>query len=143
MGHNASMISLDVRLHPLAADPVSAGTVRLAGADYMAVLPTEADRQRTFDVSFEEAAERLDGLARLHFEPDGSFVWVGDGWQLDGVMYDRNGRVAHIELKGQVPSAGFERLLAAFGCSAANVLFELKLPGVFLGAKEFRRFAQS
>jgi hypothetical protein len=78
-------------------------------------------------------------------EPDGSFVWKGihsgRPWQLDGMIYDRNGRVVHVEVQGTCPLAAFDRLLAALGWPAALVMFELRRAGVILDEAEFRRCA--
>jgi hypothetical protein len=61
-----------------------------------------------FAVSFEQASSALDTLDRLFLEPDGSFVWTGETvadspeaapprrWQLDGEVYDRDGRLAYV-----------------------------------------------
>jgi hypothetical protein len=54
--------------------------------------------------SFEELAEQLGGMRGLYFEMDGSFVWVDHGsvppGQMDGMVYDRNGRLEYVEIKG-------------------------------------------
>ena len=54
--------------------------------------------------SFEELAEALGKMPGMYFEMDGSFVWVDHGsvppGQMDGMVYDRNGRLEYIEIKG-------------------------------------------
>ena len=54
--------------------------------------------------SFEELAERLGGMTGMYFEMDGSFVWVDHTsdppGQMDGMVYDRNGRLEYVEIKG-------------------------------------------
>jgi hypothetical protein len=54
--------------------------------------------------SFEELAEQLGKMPGMYFEMDGSFVWVDHGstppGQMDGMVYDRNGRLEYIEIKG-------------------------------------------
>jgi hypothetical protein len=96
-------------------------------------------------VSFEEAAERLQRLPRLFFEPDGSFVWVenGDGkrWQVDGTLYDRSGRLLYAELKGHCPCESFDDLLRAFGWPDTPVMFQLIRHAAYLDEGQFRRFA--
>lgn len=49
---------------------------------------------------FDEIAESLTQLPRLYFEPDGSLVWVGPDWQIDGMLYDRDGVLQYADLKG-------------------------------------------
>lgn len=53
--------------------------------------------------SFESAATRLQMLAKLYFEPDGSFVWCRDGGkeQLFGMLYDAAGQIQYCELQGK------------------------------------------
>jgi hypothetical protein len=97
-------------------------------------------------VSFEQAADRLQQLSRLFFEPDGSFVWVGqDGdrrWQVDGQLTDRDGRLLYAELRGTCPSQAFDRLLAALGWPKTPLVFQLTRDGTFLDEAQFRRFAE-
>ena len=74
-----------------------------------------ADLTCPFAVSFEEASAALERLPRMFVEPDGSFVWVADettrSWQLDGMLYDRDGRLLYVELKGDAPPAELARFL--------------------------------
>ncbi len=63
---------------------------------------------RPIELSFESAAEVLTQWKGLFFEMDGSFVWRSaervspheHQWQLDGMLYDRNGKIEYLELKG-------------------------------------------
>lgn len=81
----------------------------------------------------------------MYCEPDGSFVWVSPAgeppWQVDGVLYDRGGRLLFVDLKGNCPSTEFDRLLGACGWPAAPVLFQLVRQAVFVEETEFRRLA--
>jgi hypothetical protein len=52
------------------------------------------------DCRFEDVSQRLSQVDRLHIELDGSFVWVGPTWQLDGMIYDFADRIRYIDLKG-------------------------------------------
>lgn len=103
--------------------------------------PTQLERP--LDVSFERASERLAELPRLFIEPDGSFVWVGDSsgpaWQVDGVLYDRAGRVQYVELKGNCPVERFDELLAAFDWPRQAILLQLVREALFVEAREWRR----
>ena len=102
---------------------------------------THEQLNASFPISFEEAAERLEQLERMFFEPDGSFVWVGASpvqptpWQLDGVLYDHGGRIAHIELKGTAPPAALHRLLEAFGGAASDFVFQSVRQATFVDAR--------
>lgn len=60
---------------------------------------------------FEEVAERLSDLPRLFFEPDGSLVWVGADWQIDGMLYDRGGILQYADLKGSAQRQPWRRLI--------------------------------
>jgi hypothetical protein len=74
--------------------------------------------QTQFDVSFEIAAERLQKLARLCFELDGSFVWAGriddEAWQIYGMLYDYGDRLQRMELQGICPLGNWRELLRIF-----------------------------
>lgn len=97
-----------------------------------------------FPVSFEAAASRLGGLPRLFIEPDGSFVWVSvrgetPSWQLDGMLYDRAGRLLYVELKGNCPTTPFLELLAAFGNAHTPFVVQLIRHAIVLDSQEFCR----
>ena len=134
------MISMDVSVHALGATPKERQFAELAGVAYQAIPAIALDRQATFAVSFEVVAGRLEKLPRFFLEPDGSFVWVGDGWQLDGQIADRNGRAASVDVRGACPAEQFEQLLTAFGWPQTEVAFEVRRAGVLLAESEFRRF---
>lgn len=93
---------------------------------------------------FDEVAERLAATERLHFEPDGSFVWSGTAgetrWQLDGMVYDSAGRIQYLDLKGACPRPVWHRLLEiCAGGSAADVSV-LQLPAQRrVGGEEFEK----
>lgn len=91
-------------------------------------------------VSFEEASTAFGGLPRMLVEPDGAWVWVGDGWQLDGVLVDRGGRLLYAEVKGSCPGAEFDRLLGCLGWPAAALEFEMVREGVRMEEEEFRGY---
>lgn len=54
--------------------------------------------------SFEGLVEAMQGLSGMYFEMDGSFVWVDHACspakQMDAMVYDRDGRLAYVEVKG-------------------------------------------
>jgi hypothetical protein len=122
------------------------------------------DHQRSTPLvrSFEEVAAQLEQLPRLYFEPDGSFVWVGEEeptsgdddavvdpaqhsahrrWQVDGNLYDLHGRLLYIELKGHCPPERFDQLLSACGWPQQEVLFQLLREALYLSESDFRRWA--
>lgn len=87
--------------------------------------------------SFEELAEQLGELPGMYFEMDGSFVWVDHTsippGQMDGMVYDRNGRLEYIEIKGACNARQWIILCSAV-CGHAHGLLEK-------GAKlDFREF---
>jgi len=120
-------------------------SVSLDGRSCTPLSARELLKPIAMPVSFEQAADRLQQLPRLFFEPDGSFVWVGqDGdrrWQVDGQLTDRAGRLLYAELRGDCPAEAFDRLLAALGWPATPLVFLLTRHAVFLDEEEFRRFA--
>ncbi len=141
------MLSFHATLHARPTEPVETQAVELNGTTYQAItLSTEAIGT-PFDVSFEQAYAALEQLPRMFIEPDGSFVWTsaaaGTAWQLDGVLYDRNGRLLHVDLKGTCPVEALEAFLAALGWPAIGVLFELMHEGVLLDEQQFRKYAST
>lgn len=77
---------------------------------------------------FVDVCEQLNRTPRLHLELDGSFVWVGDGWQIDGMVYDRDERLQYVDLKGNCPKSVWETLTSVLvkDLATANVV---QLPG--------------
>jgi hypothetical protein len=99
-----------------------------------------------FPVTFEQAEAALAGLPRLFIEPDGSFVWVADdtrrSWQVDGNLYDRDGRLLYVEVKGSCPAAAFDQLLRAVGWPDVPLVFQLVREAVYLDEAGFRSYAE-
>jgi hypothetical protein len=60
---------------------------------------------------FEDVADRLSQVDRLHIELDGSFVWVGTNWQLDGMIYDHDDCIRYVDLKGHCAVQQWRTLL--------------------------------
>jgi hypothetical protein len=56
-------------------------------------------------------------------------------------LFDRDGKLLFVDLKGSCPPEQFDRLLGAFGWPAASLMFQLTRQAVFLDEAEFRRFA--
>jgi hypothetical protein len=96
-------------------------------------------------IGFDEALERLARLPRMFVEPDGSFVWTSPAtdrpWQVDGNLFERDGRVLLADLKGSCPAAEFDRLLEGFGWPDEPVMLGLVRAAVFLDETTFRRHA--
>lgn len=94
--------------------------------------------------SFESAQAYLNDLPRMYFEPDGSFVWVGETgdvtpWQVDGMVYDRNNRLLSVEMRGQCSERNFDTLLSGFGWPGTDLIFQLADEALFVDEGEFRR----
>jgi len=140
------MYSFYVTVHALPGKATAGDEIDVAGRKVrpLQVAP-EALGTTTMDFSFEAARTRLDELERMYTEPDGSFVWTSSHaecpWQIDGNLYDRDGRMLFVDLKGTCPAEQFDRLLQAFGWPEAKLMFQLTREAVFLDEAEFRRFA--
>jgi hypothetical protein len=100
-------------------------------------------REAAFACTWEDAAERLQQLPRMLFEPDGSFVLSGNDetrrWQVDGHLFDFAGRLQRVELRGECPAAVYDELLRCIGWPAQTIEFELLREGTTLSEQEFRR----
>lgn len=98
-----------------------------------------------FPVSFEQAVEALNKLPRLDSEPDGFFVIAGDHqgrrWQVDGHLFDFDGRLHRMEIHGKCPPDAFDGMLHCVGWPEAPLVFELVMEGVALEEASFRRWA--
>ena len=66
--------------------------------------------------SFEAAAERLNRIDQLVFEPDGSFVWSpSEQEKLFGMVYDAADRVQYVELRGACCRETWTELVRVIG----------------------------
>jgi hypothetical protein len=133
-------------VHARPADAASGDPARLRDQIFSTIRVESAALGVPFTVSFEQAADALARLPRMYCEPDGSFVWVSgtdepQSWQVDGVLYDRAGRLLHVDLKGECPADRFDQLLGAFGWPESEIIFQLAREAVFLDEPEFRRWA--
>jgi hypothetical protein len=143
------LLQFHATLHARSPEVSPGIAIELRGVSTQTLIVQPAALAHPFAISFEEAATALAQLNRMFVEPDGSFVWVSSNtaadeaarWQLDGNLFDRNGRLLLVDLKGSCAAADFDRLLAAFGWPATPVMFELAREAVFLDEHEFRRYA--
>jgi hypothetical protein len=98
----------------------------------------------TFDVTFEQARDRLLAIPRTDFEPDGYFLITGSSprrWQVDGHLFEYQEKLHRMELHGSCPAQVFDDLLSAVGWPEAKVVFQLVQEGVTLREVEFRLWA--
>lgn len=141
----APLYDFEISLHRRAdARPAAAPYIDSAGSWPILDVRHE-DLAIPMAIEFDEALARLSGLERMYAEPDGSFVWTSsrDGrvWQVDGNLFDKDGRVLLVDVKGTCPPADFDRLLRCFGWPAEPVMMHLVRPAVFLDESVFRRHA--
>ncbi|TWU29294.1 hypothetical protein [Bythopirellula polymerisocia] len=96
-----------------------------------------------FTCTWEECAAALEGLPRMIFEPDGSWIWSGgvgnERWQIDGHLFDFAGVLHRVELHGACPTEEFDRLLACFDWPNLELNYEMVREGVQLTETEFRQ----
>jgi hypothetical protein len=147
---NDDIYAFEITLHGRTPDAV-AGQPVVAHADAWGawrVLAVPRDLLSVpMDVTFDGAIGRLERLARMYAEPDGSFVWTspreGLWWQVDGNISEKDGRVLLADLKGSCPAAEFDQLLEAFGWPQQAMMMQLVRPAVFLDEPTFRRHARA
>jgi hypothetical protein len=120
-------------------------TLQLGGRAVQTLSVPQEDLSAPFGLSFEEAEQRIGLLPRAYIEPDGSFFWgspAGEpNWQVDGNLFDRNGRLAFVDLRGSCPPEEFDQLLSALGWPATPLIFQLVQAAILLDEAEFRSWA--
>ncbi len=112
-----------------------------------------------FTTTWEQAGTALQGLPRMVFELDGSFVISGNieraeragpssapsanatRWQVDGHLFDFAGHLHRLELHGQCPPAAFDELLRSVGWPRQPLLFEMVREGITVNEAVFRQRA--
>lgn len=80
--------------------------------------------------SFESFAEKLGSMPGMVFEMDGSFVWVDHDFtpasQMDGMVYDRLGKLEYVEIKGTCNAQQWHTLCEAVCGLAIQLPLERK-----------------
>lgn len=141
-----SRLQFHASLHVRPASVTTVEWVEVAGRLRSVLRVSPGEQSDAFSLSFEAASEALADLPRLHVEPDGSFVWRSESseplWQVDGNLYDREGRLLYVTLQGGCPENYFDKLLRCFGWPATTMMFQLVREATFLDEFEFRRHAQ-
>ena len=89
---------------------------------------------------FDVVAEQLGTIERLHLELDGSFVWVGEDWQIDGMLYDRDNQLRYVDLKGNCPLPVWQRLASVFASPGRQAFVVLLPEGGLYDLQTFERF---
>ncbi len=141
------MYQFQISIQPLPAERAAGSVIDLDGHRVTTLaVSSQQLGSLAFARSFEDVAADLARLERLFIEPDGSFVWVSSRedvpWQVDGMLYDHQGRVRLVDLKGTCPGDQFDRLLGTLGWPATALMFQSARPAVWLDEAEFRRHAQ-
>jgi hypothetical protein len=142
----AVLYAFEISLHRHPAEDLADGASHTdAWGTWPTVLTPHEALAMPLAITFEDAVDRLSRLDRMYAEPDGSFVWVSSreelSWQVDGNVFDRDGRVVLVDMKGSCPPDEFDRLLACFGWPTEKLIFQLVRPAVFLEEAGFRRHA--
>ena len=87
-------------------------------------LRVYAHEGKRLSTSFESFVDILSQWQGMFIELDGSFVWafVSDSrrYQLDGMVYDRDGAIEYVELKGELIPEMWNRLMMALADNAAD-----------------------
>ena len=113
------------------------------GGREVTAFSVPAEQQATpLGVSFEQAAEMLETFPRMFFEPDGSFVWVSSSdeeaaWQVDGNLYDRDGSLIAIDLKGTCEQTQLVRLFHVLRVEGRELMIELVREAIFVREHDF------
>lgn len=146
-GDHGPLYAFEISLHGRSGAEAAAPRHADAWGSWPALAVPHEQLGRPMAISFDDAIVRLSALERMYAEPDGSFVWTsgreGLSWQVDGNLFDKDGRVLLVDMKGSCPPADFDRLLRCFGWPDQQVMMQLVRPAVFLDEAVFRRHAQA
>ena len=136
-----------ISVHPRPAGASLGEPINLHGKTVRPLHVRMDELGRGFPLGFEEATRRLQSLPRMFIEPDGSFVWVSAQsevpWQVDGVLWDRDGKLLMFDLRGEAEASILAQLLGALGLEPATVAVQLVQEGVFVEYDEFVRYTET
>jgi hypothetical protein len=140
------MLMFHTTVHARPAEALLSNEIELKDRKFHTLFVPQNSLATPLPISFEAAAESLAELPRMFVEPDGSFVWTSSQgqpkWQIDGNLFDRDGRLLFVDLKGSCPADELNNLLSCFGAPGTPRMFQLLREAVFLGEAEFRRYAE-
>ncbi len=129
-----------LHLYSRPVDLKACGSRELCGRS-ITTLACQGLANSQFEVSFEQTVALLGRLERMFVELDGAFVWSGNSasriWQMDGMLYDRDGHLNRIELKGHCPKSAWQELLSAFGWPQQSMVVHLIEHQCFVELPEF------
>ncbi len=104
-------------------------TIQIAGVDLMT----------PWAISFEAAIHALESLPGMFCEWDGAWIWHPTrASQVEGVLYDRDSRLAYVELKGQCTGAEIDRLREAIHQGNQALVVQLVQEGIVLSWPTWR-----
>lgn len=103
------------------------------------ISPLDIDRPLPLAVTFDDVLARLVVLDRIFLEADGSFVWSGDGWQIDGQINDGGDTVDHVELKGTCGIEKWRTILQILGGGTSELMIQFVREGIYVRAEHFGR----
>ncbi len=133
---------LDLHLYAAPVETRSLARVSVNGHQ-LNTLEVDHIDQSLHQQSFDWLSARLSSLDRLHFEPDGSFVFSGEylsrRWQLDGMVYDRNNRLQRIEISGTCPLAAWNQLLQLIGGRSQHMVAFLRTEKCLVDVTELNK----
>ncbi len=80
--------------------------------------------------TFQDAAERLQTIGGLYFEPDGSFVWSPDAGKqsIYGMLYDANDQLQYVELWGSCDFSTWQQVMGSLVGPVKHDLAVMSLP---------------
>lgn len=111
-------------------------------AEFHAIVRPAGRLEDGFGRSYEDVAEELAKIPRLHIEPDGSFVWVSAenvSRKINGQITDDGHQVMYIEFRGKAASSDLQPILATLRGAAAPLQFQLLPTGDMIDEAEFSR----
>lgn len=85
-------------------------------------------------------------IERMDIEPDGYFLVTGGEqqaarWQIDGHMFEYEGRMHRVEMHGSCSKSMLSQLLDCLGIAETCFVFQLVQEGITLSAENFYRWA--
>jgi len=140
----AALAHFDVVLHPRGGDAEPGPPFH----DERGIWPTlrpGGPRGITTGAGFDAALAALDAFPRASTEPDGAFLWVGEGaggrWQVDGNAWEREGRILSVDVRGRCPLGELRRFLGLWRAEGERLLVEFVRAGVYVDEETFLRHA--
>jgi hypothetical protein len=116
-------------------------SIEINGIQIDSLCLKTSDFVDTFPCTFEEVFQALDSFDGLHIELDGAFAFRNVDqdrpWQIDGLVFEKDNRVWHLQLKGFCDRHSFEKIMSVCHWPKTDFIVQSITTGTVVASDQF------